>query len=77
MVFTVEHPQVDQDEVVGYIAIQKGSATLQDSTTGEQTESWGIFVRRNRPVFEPHLPAASKGMPNGSFWPGVNSPLTI
>jgi len=26
--------QVDQDEVVGYIAIQKGSATLQDSTTG-------------------------------------------
>jgi len=30
--------QVDQDEVVGYIAIQKGSATLQDSTTGTQVK---------------------------------------
>ena len=30
--------QVDQDEVVGYIAIQKGSATLQDSTTGTEVK---------------------------------------
>ena len=31
--------QVNQDEVVGYIAIQGGSATLQ-STTGGAMEGW-------------------------------------
>lgn len=50
MVFMVEYPQVDQDEVVGYIAIQKGSATLQDSTTGEPFGILGEFFRRKHPV---------------------------
>lgn len=61
-----------------WVTLQSKRAQLLCRTQPQASlfESWEIFFEENT-RFVPHLPAASKGIPNGSVWTGVNSPFKL
>lgn len=62
---TTRYGQVTQDEVVGYIAIQGGSATLQ-STTGAQVKMAAVVSAKN-----------IRGWQNGAYTVSLGADLSV